>query len=232
MEGQEKGGGADEGPRRGAGVQRVGARWTGRGVQSSLRHPVMCCRLSAAPLLVCAAQVIHTFRTEGGGSILTFEFNPKELLIAAATSERVVRMWDTERFEPVGTGPNEAHPVRLKHLLGWVPGFIEGSWIPLRTVAVDGAAPCHRSVMAMRQGSLFSYVGLTWWCPPCFPPCRVDVSLPPMVVLGCVGDRVFVMCGCGVRSAPWPSARTAASSTPPRQGGCACSTASTQGPFT
>lgn len=60
---------------------------------------------------MCAAQVIHTFRTEGGGSILTFEFNPKELLIAAATSERVVRLWDTERFEPVGTGPNEAHPV-------------------------------------------------------------------------------------------------------------------------
>jgi hypothetical protein len=135
----------------------------------------MCCRLSAAPLLVCAAQVIHTFRSEGGGSILTFEFNPKELLIAAATSERVVRMWDTERFEPVGTGPNEAHPVRLKHLFGLVPGLIEGPWVPLQSaVAVDGAAPCRlisignetRLPLSIRWlGPLvpayFSYAGLT-----------------------------------------------------------------------
>jgi WD40 repeat protein len=43
--------------------------------------------------------------------MLTFEFNPKELLIAAAGSDRVIRIYDTEEFKLRHVSSPEPHPV-------------------------------------------------------------------------------------------------------------------------
>lgn len=59
----------------------------------------------------CPLQVLHSFRI-ASGSINTFEFHPNELVVAAATSERVVRIWDAERYEELACTSPESSPVK------------------------------------------------------------------------------------------------------------------------
>jgi len=55
-------------------------------------------------------KVLHKFQVPKS-AIQTFEFHPTELIVAAATSERVVRFWDSEKFELLAITNPEPHPV-------------------------------------------------------------------------------------------------------------------------
>lgn len=78
--------------------------------------------------------MVHTYGLEGeGASIRTFEFNSHDMVLAAATSERVVRLWDaTPDYSTKGVSPPEPHQVggggREVHLALSAGGMCRMEW--------------------------------------------------------------------------------------------------------
>ena len=56
-----------------------------------------------------ADKLLHSVKMDASAYLTSFEFNPSELVVAAVTSTRSVRLWDLETFETFRQTPPGMH---------------------------------------------------------------------------------------------------------------------------